>query len=255
MLHGLIKRATAKAKTVSGPKGLGLSRAIKKWSRIAEELEDHMMKCPSSTATSRSQSFNALARKRRMDISLTVNDIQQRQRRRRLNTTNSPSSSSTSLSQKNNLHALDSAIMALMRRHSMGVAIDETILDQLFCMSPSNNQKEDDSLSFFEQIGSSLIRHPLAIDAFMHALFVPDGRIKSIGIKTKCAKLVAMVVIASEKKLIETLPDEDKSEDWAQKLQNQTSEDVTTIANVSRQFFFFLICFILLLICTNNCIV
>ena len=58
MLNELIKRATNKAKTASGPKSLGLARSIKKWSRIAEELEYHMMKSQSS---SKSQSFNTLS--------------------------------------------------------------------------------------------------------------------------------------------------------------------------------------------------
>ncbi len=220
MLHELIKRATSKAKTASGPKGLGLERSIKKWSRIAEELEYHMMKSQSS---SKSQPFNSFSRKRRMDISLLANELQQRQRRR---IGNSSTPSSTSLPSNSLGQCLDSGIIALMRRHSMGSGIDENILDQLLRMS----------CDYFDQLGQSLIGHPLAIDALMHALYVHSGgKMPSKGIKIKCAKLVATAVIAAEKKLIDSLDDEDKCEDWLQKKQKQDGRDADLIADVSTQ--------------------
>ena len=160
-----------------------------------------------------------------MDISLVVNELQQKQRRRTGNN-NSPSSSSasTSLSTRISNQSLDSGIIAIMRRHSMGTGIDEYVLDQLLRSSNDN----------FEQIGQSLIDHQLAINALMHALYVHSGgKMHSIGIKRKCAKLVAMAVIAAEKKLIDSLNEEDKSEDWFQKKQKQDLKDVDLIADVS----------------------
>lgn len=225
MLNELIKRATAKAKTVSVPNRVGLTRAVKKWSRIAEELEIHMLKSPSSSS-SISHSFNS---KRRLDVSSTFIDLQQRQRRR------------IDAEADVKVHSLDSAMISLMRRHSMGVAIDEAILDQLLCI-PRNKQQNLNvsSKTYFKYLGPVLIEHPFAIDALMHALYFPGGR-KSISLKVKCAKLVAMAVIASEKKLIEeSLDDEDKSEEWVRTLHNQSTQDIDLIANVRDSTFVFL---------------
>jgi hypothetical protein len=182
-----------------------------------------------SSSTSQS-SFNALAKKRRINIALSVHELKQRQRRRI--DTDLPSSSSTSKPSNSSTHTVDSAIIELMKRHCIGVAVDEFNLNQLL-KTPTKDQTEDDSTSYFDELGTSLIQHPLAVDALMHALYIPGGRMKSSTIKAKCAKLIAMAVIASEKKLIQTLDDEDKNEAWVQKLQNQGSPDIDTIANVS----------------------
>ena len=219
MLNEVIKRANSKATSVSGPKNLGLTRAVKKWSRIAEELENHMMKMTSST------SINSMGRKRRLDLASTLIDTQQRQQRR----------VDESSFDKN--YKLDKAIIALVKRHSMGLAMDEVILDQL--LSSLNHQQRNDNKTLdTKELGTLLIEHPFAIDALMHALYLPGGRIKSTNIKTKCAKLVAIAVIASEKKVIETLDNDDKSDGWIQELQNQSIDDVDHIANVRNYFLF-----------------
>ena len=114
----------------------------------------------------------------------------------------------------------------------MGVAMDERILDQLLCTSRTQ-QNGDAALPFFRQLGALLIEHPFAIDALMDTLFLSGGRAKSANLKMKCAKLVAIAVIASDRKVIESLGDEDKSEEWAQKLYNKTTQDIELIKNVS----------------------
>lgn len=224
MLNELIKRAAAKAKTVSGPKGLGLIRAVKKWSRIAEEMEEHMMACPSS---SQSHSIQSMANKRKLEVSSTLIDLQQRQKRRIDPLTDE------------NINSLDSALLLLMTRHSAGVVIDETILDRILSFS-SKHERNDGLSCWFKHIGGMLIEHPFAIDALLHALFFPGVRINAVNVKMKCAKLVAMSVVASEKKIIETLHEEDKSLEWVQQLQNQSMQDIDDITGVS--VFIILIC-------------
>lgn len=220
MLDELIKKASAKVETLSGPKSIGLSRAIKKWTRITEQLENHMMK----TASTKSQPFNALAKKRRMDIALTVNNIQQRKRRRLIDTMK------TNASVIKDCYKLDTALISLMKRHAMGVSIDEMILDQLLCAVT----KEDESKSYaFLHIGSSLIEHPSAIDALLKALFIPSGRMKSLNIKIKCAKLVAIAVFAAEKKLITLFEEEEREKDFIKSMLSQGLDGIEVTANVS----------------------
>ena len=222
MLNELIKRASAKVDSLSGPKSLGLSRAIKKWTRIAEELENYMLK---TSTTLKSQSFSALAKKRRMDVALTVNNIQQRKRRRMIHNFDS------NMSVIKECYNLDSALISLIKRHAMGVTIDEAILDQLL---HALNNKEDESISkTFLHIGSSLIKRPLAIDALLQALFIPSGRMKSSTIKSKCAKLVAISVFAAEKKLVDLFDNKEKEQDSIKSVMNTGLDDISHTANVS----------------------
>ena len=85
-----------------------------------------------------------------------------------------------------NPRSIDVAMISLMKRRSMGVAMDERILDQQFVCTPRTQQNSDTILSFFRQLGSSLIDHPVAIDSLMHSLFLSGGR-KSMSLKMKCA--------------------------------------------------------------------
>ena len=84
-----------------------------------------------------------------------------------------------------NPRSIDVAMISLMKRRSMGVAMDERILDQLLC-TPRTQQNSDNMLPFFRQLGNSLIDHPVAIDSLMHSLFLSGGR-KSMSLKMKCA--------------------------------------------------------------------
>lgn len=234
MLEELIKRASAKVDTLSGPKSIGLSRAIKKWTRIAEQLENYMMK---TSTTSKSQSFSALAKKRRMDVALTVNNIQQRKRRRMIHATDS------SMSNIKECYNFDSALIALMKRHAMGVTIDETILDQL--LHALNNKDDESKSKTFLHIGSSLIKHPSAIDALLQALFIPSSRMKSSTIKIKCAKLIAISIFAAENELVDFFDNGEKEQDSIKRVMSKGLDNIEPTANVSDNEIFFQSNFIL----------
>ncbi len=207
---------------MSGPKGLGLTRAVKKWTRIAEELEDHMMS--SSSNSSISHTMSSMSKKRQLDITSTFIDIQQRQKRKIINPDGD---------QKIRPNIQDPALITLMKRHSSGVAIDETILDQLLSSS-SETSSESATHTNYIYLGTSLSQHPFAIDALMHALYLPGGRTKSASIKMKCAALVAMAVVAAEKRVIALLDEEDRSQEWVKQWLNDLiqKENIDRITNV-----------------------
>ena len=127
---------------------------------------------------------------------------------------------------------LDSALIALMKRHAMGVTIDETILDQL--LRPILKKDGNNSRAYLH-VGSSLIQHPSAIDTLLQALFIPIGRIKSSNIKTKCARLVAIAVLVAEKELLKLFDEEETGKDFPREVLHQGLDHVEHTANVRGQ--------------------
>mmetsp|Transcript_8120 Transcript_8120/g.10314 ORF Transcript_8120/g.10314 Transcript_8120/m.10314 type:complete len:1043 (-) Transcript_8120:385-3513(-) len=245
MLEELISRATVKAKIVSGPRKIGLMRAIKKWQRFEEELEDFMLRgftssssSSSSAALSTTQSVNTVARKRRVDTSIMVCELQQHKRQRRKIETEENENEAGEIQEddndkNSNKTILNAGISALMKRHSMGIPPDDVVLDQLLSKYEDKSDKKDKS-SFESAVGGLLTQHPLlTIDTLLRYLYLPGGKIKSDETRMKYAKLIAAAVISSEKKIIETsiLDEEDRNDELVKKLQNQGYSDMLEIAN------------------------
>lgn len=162
-----------------------LQKACQKWERLREELEEEMMK-PVSTGTT-------FQRKRRIDVALAMSDLVQRQRRRldpssddAINHVDVPSN----VAQKNNLaDALDSAIVALLTKTSLGNQVDKDMAENILKFAYGGST---------ERIGDLLIKHPFTITTLLHNLFGAK-RIRQLETRLKCARLVALAVTASER--------------------------------------------------------
>lgn len=126
-----------------------------------------------------------LFRKRRLDVALTISDLYQRQRRRR-----KPSIDQANGDKKHS-DSLESALLNLLRRNYLGTRMDDRLLDQLL-------QKET-SLGATGEVGKLLVSHPLSVKVLLGHLFKPVAtRVSSTQTKQKCARLVALAVIAAE---------------------------------------------------------
>ncbi|KAL7575736.1 hypothetical protein ACA910_003069 [Epithemia clementina (nom. ined.)] len=160
-------------------------RAFRKWEVLREDLENTMQD-PAISANFAGSS--PLFRKRRLDIALTINELHQRQRRRFA----PPSDASN---QKHVLDGLESALLDFLRRYATGVQVDDSVLDPLL---PSGLDSEESS----KLVGLLLVKHPMAIRALMGCLFKPGtSRVTSTVLKNKCARLLALAVLAAESKL------------------------------------------------------
>ena len=108
---------------------VALKRAIRKWERLQEELEDEMLKPLASGTT--------FQRKRRIDVALTISDLFQRQRRRidpTLEVANdmNDSSTNTTRNSKNDLaNVLDSALVGLLTKSSLGIPLDKEVAENM----------------------------------------------------------------------------------------------------------------------------
>ncbi|KAL7441664.1 hypothetical protein ACHAXM_007947 [Skeletonema potamos] len=178
VLQELIKDAKA-----SNDKSL--QKACQKWERLREELEETMMK-PVSTGTT-------FQRKRRIDVALAMSDLVQRQRRRIDPTSDDADSHSpvpSNIASKNNLaDVLDSAIVVMLTKTSLGNQIDKDMAEQILKFAYSGST---------ERIGDLLIKHPFTITTLLHNLF-GTKRIRQLETRLKCARLVALAVTASER--------------------------------------------------------
>jgi hypothetical protein len=161
------------------------TRVIRKWEALQQELEASMMDphAPSSVAGS-----SPLFRKRRLEVALTISDLYQNQRKRSI------------LKQEadDGRDALENALLVFIRRHATGMKIDDSLLDALL--------REDMDLSSAEMLGELLVKNPLAVRVVLGYLFKPGlSRVNSSSLKTKCARLLALASIASEKAAREEL--------------------------------------------------
>ena len=164
-----------------------LKRAIRKWERLHEELEDEMLK-PLKTGTT-------FQRKRRIDVALTMSDLFQRKRRRMDPRVAADEGNNNDCVNKNNSQSdladtLDSALWQLLTKNSLGMQIDKDIVENMLKYAYEGSTR---------RIGDLLIRHPTAITTLLHNLFAPSRRIRQLETRLKCARLVALAVTASER--------------------------------------------------------
>lgn len=157
-----------------------MNDAIRKWERLKEELENAMID-PSVVATTAGSS--SLFRKRRLDVALTISELQQHQRRR-LDPTVSNREQRDNYRHQN---SLETALLNLLRKSATGTLPEDSTLEQLLSGC-------DES-----EVGKLLISHPLAMKTLLGYLFKPgSARVSSLLTRAKCAHLVALAVMAAE---------------------------------------------------------
>jgi hypothetical protein len=155
--------------------------AIRKWTRLREELESSMV---DPTVESRAAGASSLYRKRRRDIALCVSELIQRQRRRLRPDTEE----ADEIIRDEQRDVLERALADLLLAHSETKKLDDRLLDQL--LSQGTNGKA---------AGRLINCHPLALKCLLGHLFLPgNARAPSLLTRTKCAKLVALAVLAAE---------------------------------------------------------
>mmetsp|Transcript_4031 Transcript_4031/g.6045 ORF Transcript_4031/g.6045 Transcript_4031/m.6045 type:complete len:774 (+) Transcript_4031:236-2557(+) len=206
VLNDLVHKVKTK-KMPDGPKTAGLLRAVRKWDRLREELEDLMMNPPAAGGASK---LNPLARKRRVDVALNVSDLYQRQRRRLDPTSDAYTSGDGSRFRRKSPNdllrdTLDTAVVSLLKNHSLGIQVDKQLADDLLKVAYGGSS---------DIIGDVLIANPSAIKALLENLFRPGSkRNRNLEVKQKCARLIALAVLASERSVkVASSGDESSSE-------------------------------------------
>ena len=165
--------------------------AIRKWERLTEDLQSAMID-PSSSGSS-----TPLFRKRRLDVALTVSELHQRQRRRLrpVDDGDDDDGDHHMLNGENHadkrLATIETAVLNFLRRYSLGTQVDDRILD---AMLPRNEIGVDSS----NIVGKLLIKRPLSVKALLGYMFVPGQRVGATSTRNKCARLVALSVLAAE---------------------------------------------------------
>jgi hypothetical protein len=162
-----------------------LKRAIRKWEHLRDELEEEMLNPPKTGTT--------FQRKRKIDVALTMSDLFQRKRLRiDPRSRNAPVDDYDKGNPSNGdlANALDSALIQLLSKNSLGIPIDREVLDNVLKYAYGGST---------DRIGDLLIRHPTAITALLNNLYGPKQRIRQLETRMKCARLVALAVTASER--------------------------------------------------------
>lgn len=173
---------------MSGPESLRFRRAIRKWERLSQDLDSAMVDPNTSNSTAGS---SHLFRKRRLDVALTVSELHQRQRRRRKP---SPGEDVVRASSANEqTKAMESGLLNFLRRYSVGTQVDDRVLDALL---PTGLNMQ----ALADEVGKLLIDHSLAIKALLSHMFTSGSSRVPPATKNKCARLIALATLASEKK-------------------------------------------------------
>jgi hypothetical protein len=212
ILEDLLSRARAKSKSagISGAKMVGLTRAIHKWQYLKEQLEDCVLD-PSAN-------LNPLSKKRRADVALTVSELYQRPRRRFIPSASAApekersiiASSCGSLVGSSNepearRYCLESGVLSLLKKHSMSVTMDDALAEQLL-HNPYEEMNDEGRL------GELLVKHPITVQMLLKSLFRAgsmSGKLKTVDLKLKCAKLIAAATLATEANLCKLVPNEE----------------------------------------------
>ena len=166
-----------------------LKRAIRKWERLREELEEEML-TPIMTGTT-------FQRKRKIDVALIMSDLFQRKRRRMdpmvKNANNAEENDDDGVDPRGISEledTLDTAISQLLMKNSLGIQLDKESADSILKFAYGGST---------DRIGDILIEHPTAIHALLDNLFVPKQRIRQLETRLKFARLLALAVTASER--------------------------------------------------------
>ncbi len=193
LLRTLVEKAK---KQVASDDGRRLNVAIRKWQRLIEEFENAMSIGSSGSST--------MLRKRRLDTSLLISELHQHQRRRHKP---SPEDDNGHVDDRDESRdSLESALEDLLKRYSRGLPLDDRVLNKLLTTDGSDDPSTD--------AGKLMIEHPLSIQALLGQLFKPgSSRAGSMVTRSKCARLVAMAVLATDSVVGNEPPPALKSED------------------------------------------
>ena len=172
-------------------------RAIMKWERLRDEVEDEMLLHPPKTGTT-------FQRKRRIDMAITISNLYQRKRHRvdprliRNSSTYADEKNNNNNNNMNNIarcNTLDVAIIQLITKNGLGMPIDKEVLDNILKYAYGGST---------DRIGELLLQHTTAITALLNHLFSPIQRIRLLDTRMKCARLVALAVIAALRRTVAT---------------------------------------------------
>jgi len=224
VLRVLTARAKAAAEAKDGAEAAIIAKAMRRWARLSEELETAMVLPDESTSAG--TSANTIIRKRRLDIALTTSELHQRQRRRM-----APNSSAAAPKKSIMRDNLDSAVEKLIRKYSMGVVIDNETAGALLRASYGSEK---------QIIGDVLNAHPVALSALLAYLFKPGRlRVRSLEMRHKCAKLLALssystsVALSKSGKDVDAAPVEDNVDEFTKTLLrgSQLCEQIETMVS------------------------
>lgn len=130
-----------------------------------------------------------LFRKRRLDVAVTISELNQRQRRRLEHNDAEAEYDGTQVPDARS--KVESAVLSFLRKYSLGTQIDDSTLDK---MLPSGLGNDPTNL-----IGSLLMKRPLTIKALLGYMYKPGSqRVSNVVTKNKCARLIALAVKAAE---------------------------------------------------------
>jgi len=172
-----------------------LQSAVRKWEHLIEELESAM--------SSGQDGSSSMFRKRRLDTALTMSELHQRQRRR-----HKPPSDDTNghADRDESRTVLESTLEDLLKRFSRGLPLDDRVLNKLL--------PDDGGGDSWNTTGKLMVAHPLSIQALLGYLFKPgSSRASSMVTRNKCARLIAMSVLAADSSAGNEPPAESESEE------------------------------------------
>jgi TH1 protein len=153
---------------------------------FTQDLDTAMVDPNTSSSTAGSSS---VFRKRRLDVALTISELHQRQRRRFRPSEEQEAPISNGHDQTKKL---ETGLEQFLRRYSVGTTADEKILDALV---PTGLDMQAAS----EEVGNLLVSYPLSIRALLSNIFKTGAPIAD-GVRTKCANLIALAILATEKR-------------------------------------------------------
>ena len=189
-----------------------LGRVLRKWEALCQDLESTMMDPSVSSSVAGASS---LFRKRRLEVALTISDLHQRQRKRQRprqqqhhhhHHHNHENGGHSSNGHDGNVAKLETSLLTFLRRYSIGIQVDAAVLDALL---PQGLDLNTAAIT-----GRLLNEHPLAIRALYGHLYKPGStRVNNPVIKNKCARLLALAVVAAEKSSQSELPENEDGEE------------------------------------------
>jgi hypothetical protein len=140
-------------------------------------------------------------------VALTVSDLHQNRRKRlRQAARDGQPASYRAIGGDRKESLLEQALLEFLSRHAIGIQISDSIIDPLL---PQGLDMEGTA----EMTGKLLIKHPLAVRAILGYLYKPgSSRITAPVVKNKCARLVALAVLAAEKSAMEEQESENGEE-------------------------------------------
>lgn len=177
--------------------------AANKWRTLSEEFEAGMTD-PSHLHSSGTSSH--LLRKRRLEVALSFGDLRVCQKRRL----------------ENGASDLNKALAALITRYSMGIQLEEAMLDKLLPQGLNTDTRG---------VGEIMNRYPLSIKALLGHLFKPGAtRVSSPSMRSKCARLVALATEAATNAALDHEKSKTKHSNEDGELPSDASEELGEVA-------------------------